>query len=691
MVDDAAIFAGLNPEQAHAVQLVDGPVCILAGAGSGKTTTITRRLAHQVASGAHAPDALLAVTFTRKAAGEMRARLARLGIEGVRAMTFHAAALDQLRAFHPELTGEILGSKGEILYRIARTLPAPHKFTPLMDLASEIEWAKNQRITPERYRTALGGHEPPISEEHMERVFSAYERQKATRGAMDFEDILEATITMFARDDTALGHFRNKIRAITVDEYQDVNLLQQSLLETWLGDRHELCAVGDDYQAIYSFTGASPRHLLDMHERHPNLEVVRLERNYRSTPEVLEVANRLAGHLGGAPKKLRSDDPSGPAPIVKAFFDDARENAFVLDRIKELHSTERVAYDDMAILYRTNARSETYEDLLSGAGIPYQVRDGSFLERPAAARLLPRLRRARTVQIAEEALRLARADGLSETPIERAGQQELTRQKDLAQIVDLAAAFEDGMTTAKDFVEHLEERFGAGAKGVNLLTMHSAKGLEFDAVFIPTVEEGELPYKRATDEAIPEERRLLYVGVTRAKRFLHVTWTIKRPSRFVAEIKPPGASTDAEPLGKSRAPLEPRVEANEGLELEVAGGFTGTITDIRDDGVLLMLESGTELFVRWGDRVVAGGLTAPLGPPTPDDGAGIAAALKAWRKERARADDIPAYIVLHDRTLDRIAELRPSAVEELITVPGMGPVKCERYGEEILAICRNES
>jgi DNA helicase-2/ATP-dependent DNA helicase PcrA len=690
MVDEAAIFAGLNPEQAHAVQLVEGPVCILAGAGSGKTTTITRRLANQVASGAYSPDSLLAVTFTRKAAGEMRARLARLGIEGIRAMTFHAAALDQLRSFHPEMAGEVLGSKGEILYRIARTLPRPHSFTPLMDLASEIEWAKNQRITPERYRTALGGHEPPIPEEHMERVFSAYERQKSGRGAMDFEDILETTITMFARDDVALGQFRNKIRAVTVDEYQDVNLLQQSLLETWLGARHELCAVGDDYQAIYSFTGASPRHLLDMHERHPGLEVVRLERNYRSTPEVLEVANRLATHLGGAPKKLRSDRPPGPAPVVKAFFDDARENAFVLDTIKRLHTEERVAYDDIAILYRTNARSEVYEELLSGAGIPYQVRDGSFLERPAATRLLPRLRRAHTTQIADEALRLARADGLSETPIERAGQQELTRQKDLAQIVDLAADFEDGMTTAKDFVDDLKERFGAGAKGVNLLTLHSAKGLEFDAVFIPAVEEGELPYKRATDQAIPEERRLLYVGITRAKRFLHVTWTIKRPSRFVAEIKPAGARDDVEggPRPGRPASEERRVEAREGLEVTVAGGFTGAISDIREDGALLTLESGTELFVRFGDRVTAGKVSAPLGPPRPDGEGGIAAALRAWRKERARADDIPAYIVLHDRTLDRIAELRPAAVEELITVPGMGPVKCERYGDEILAICR---
>jgi DNA helicase II / ATP-dependent DNA helicase PcrA len=685
MVNESAILEGLNPEQARAAEQVEGPVCILAGAGSGKTTTITRRLANQVATGAFAPESLLAVTFTRKAAGEMRTRLNRLGIEGVRAMTFHAAALDQLRAFRSDWAFDILRSKSEILFRIARTLPKPHTFVPLMDLASEIEWAKNQRITVERYRAALGAHEPPIPEDHMERVYASYERQKEARRAVDFEDILEETVTMFASDTAALAGFRNRIRAVTVDEYQDVNLLQQTLLETWLGDRPQLCAVGDDYQAIYSFTGATPRYLLEMHERYPDLEVVRLERNYRSTPEVLDVANRLAGHLGGATKVLTSDRAAGPAPVVKAFFDERRENEFVLNRIRELHASEGVAYEDMAIFYRTNARSEVYEDLLSRAGIPYQVRDGAFLERPAATRLLPQLKRSRTTAIADETLRLARAEGLRDQIGERAGQQELTRQKDLAQLVDLAAEFEDGTATAKDFVDHLAERFGAGAKGVNLLTLHSTKGLEFDAVFVPALEEGELPYRRATDAAIPEERRLLYVGLTRAKRFLHVTWTIKRPSRFVAEIKP-AASTDDAPLRVERAP-DPGITAREGLEVTVAGGFSGSIVDVRDDGALLTLSTGTELFVQFGERVTAGAETAPLIPPV-EDADGLAAALRAWRKERARSDGMPAYVVMHDRTLDHIAELRPRALEDLITVPGMGPVKCERYGSEIIELCR---
>jgi DNA helicase-2/ATP-dependent DNA helicase PcrA len=685
-VNEAAILEGLNPEQRRAAEQVEGSVCILAGAGSGKTTTITRRLANQVAAGAFAPDSLLAVTFTRKAAGEMRTRLARLGIEGVRAMTFHAAALDQLRAFRPDERFDVLSSKGEILFRIARTLPKPHTFVPLMDLASEIEWAKNQRMTVERYRAALGAHEPPIPEDHMERVYASYERQKHARNAMDFEDILEATIGMFARDSAALAGFRSRIRALTVDEYQDVNLLQQTLLDTWLGDRPELCAVGDDYQAIYSFTGATPRYLLEMHERYPDLEVIRLERNYRSTPQILDVANRLARHLGGAHKILTAERPPGEEPVVKAFFDEARETSFLLDRIGALHH-DGVPYEEMAVFYRTNARSELYEDVLSRAGIPYQVRDGAFLERPAAARLLPRLKRARTTSIAEETLRLARAEGMRDEMNERAGQQEATRQKDLAQLVDLAAEYEDGTRTARDFVVHLGERFGAGAKGVNLLTLHSAKGLEFDAVFIPSLEEGELPYRRATDGAIPEERRLLYVGLTRARRFLHVTWTIKRPSRFVAEIKPAAARAEAT---LAPSPPEPVVEAREGLELEVSGGFAGVVADVREDGALLSLTTGTELFVRYGDRVSAGDVSAPLAPPRSGSADDLSSALRAWRKERALADSTPAYVVMHDSTLEQIAEAKPASLEELIAISGMGPTKCERYGADIIRLCRSE-
>ena len=310
------VFAGLNPEQRRAVEAVRGPVCILAGAGSGKTTTITHRIANQVASGAFAPGEILAVTFTDKAATEMRERLARLGATGVPARTFHAAALAQLRYFRGEELGEVLPSKAPVLLPIARALPGAFRFRPLADLATEIEWAKNRRLTPATYRRSLGDHEPPIPDDLMERVFRSYEERKAGRGLVDFEDLLELAIRMYDEDAAALAGFRERYRAFTVDEYQDVNLLQQSLLERWLGDRDDLCVVGDDYQSIYSFTGATPEHLLGMPARFPGALVVRLEENYRSTPEILEVANRLVPELGGSEKVLRAVLPAGEEPLA---------------------------------------------------------------------------------------------------------------------------------------------------------------------------------------------------------------------------------------------------------------------------------------------------------------------------------------------------------------------------------------
>lgn len=619
------IFDDLNPEQQRAVEAVEGPVCILAGAGSGKTTTITRRLANQVLTGAFSPDSLLAVTFTRKAAEEMKTRLMRLGVEGVRAMTFHAAALSQLSSFHPDAVGTVLKTKAEILVPLARSLPPPHKFTPVADLASEIEWAKNQRITPPRYESSLGAHEPPIPPDQMQRIYASYESQKRARNAMDFEDILDATIRMFEADDVSRAGFRGRIKAITVDEYQDVNLLQQSLLDLWLGNSTELCAVGDDYQAIYSFTGASARYLLDMPARYPDAQVVKLERSYRSTPQVLGVANRLVPELKGAKKILVSDKEPGPEPVLKGFFDSDRETRFIIEQIEDLHE-RGVGYEEMAIFYRTNAKSEIYEDALGEASIPYQVRDGAFLERPAARRILPALKRVRSLSVSDETERLARAEGLRDDAPERAGQQEMTRQKDLAQLVALAEEFEDGIRSTRDFVSFLHERFGPDAtgRGVNLLTLHSAKGLEFDAVFIPALEEGELPYKRVAETGVPEERRLLYVGLTRAKRHLYVTWSIKKPSRFVAELKPP------------RTKDRPR---------------HGTDGERRVEETILLEQ------------------------------------LKKWRLERARADSVPAYVVLHDSTLEAIVESRPRTETDLIAITGMGPTKCERYGAEILKLC----
>jgi DNA helicase-2/ATP-dependent DNA helicase PcrA len=520
---------GLNPEQRRAAEAVHGPVCILAGAGTGKTTTITRRIAQQVATGAFDPAQIMAVTFTDKAGGELRTRLAALGVTRVRAGTFHSAALRQLRHFAPGEVGRILPSKALLLRQIGNKLRAPYKFRPAGDLATEIEWAKNRRIGPDQYPDAAADRDPPIPADLMARVYVDYERRKEADGLLDFEDLLERAVRLFENDDQVVATFRAQYRAFTVDEYQDVNLLQQSLLEQWLGDGDDLCVVGDDYQSIYAFTGAGPEHLLGIPARFPQATVVRLEENYRSTPQVLALANRLVPKLGGAEKVLRPTRDAGAEPVVAAFASPAAETDAIVVAIRALD----VPLEEVAILSRTNARLTDFEEALHEAGMPFQ--GSSLLDRDAARRLTRRLDR--SDRDAPAAVRDAALEaGWLEALPDKLGDRELVRQTDLARLVALAAEFSGD---ASAFVAELRRRFdpgGEGARGVNLLTLHRAKGLEFDAVFIPRLEEKELPSRQArTADEIDEERRLLYVGMTRAKRTLWLSWSGKR-SRFLAEL-----------------------------------------------------------------------------------------------------------------------------------------------------------
>jgi DNA helicase-2/ATP-dependent DNA helicase PcrA len=533
MLDADAILGGLNPEQRRAAEAVRGPVCILAGAGSGKTTTITHRIANQVASGAFLPEQILAVTFTDKAAREMRARIAALGVEGVRAATFHAAALAQLSFFGRVRELQVLASKVLPLRWIGNSLPRPHKFTPAVDLATEVEWAKNRRLTPATYLDGLGTHEPPIPAELMRRVFRDYERRKALSGYVDFEDLLAHALALYEEDPDSLRVVQARYRTFTVDEYQDVNQLQQALLEKWVGERDDVCAVGDDYQAIYSFTGATPQHLLSLPERYPNALVVRLEENYRSTPEVLALANGLVPNLGGAAKTLRATRPPGPTPDARAFASAGDEAAFVVDRVSALRS-EGVPYEEMAVLYRTNARSALWEEAFTRAEIPFQ--GAALLERDAAKQLLKALRGDGEAHAATTVHDVAIDHGLLAHLPPRLGEREVTRQTDLKLLVELARRLPSDATVA-EFVADLKQRFGGGSgRGVHLLTLHRAKGLEFDAVFLPKLEHRELPWKLARGaEELAEERRLLYVGMTRARRWLTLTWAAK-PSRFLEEL-----------------------------------------------------------------------------------------------------------------------------------------------------------
>jgi DNA helicase-2/ATP-dependent DNA helicase PcrA len=651
----------LEPAQREAVVATTGPVVILAGAGTGKTRVISRRTAYAVETGAVAADQVLVVTFTEKAAGEMVQRLRGLGLPGITARTFHAHALSQLRHFWPSrhegyALPEILDSKMALLVPIARRLPGHYRFTPAKDLADEIEWAKSRRIGPRAYEAAaeVAGRTPPLPIDLMRRVYDDYERAKTRTNRLDFDDMLTKTVELLENDAEAASTVRARKSWFSVDEYQDTNPLQQRLLELWAGDRDDVCVVGDEDQTIYSFTGASAEFLTGFAARYPGARVVELTANYRSTPQVLELANRLLA-AEGRTKHLDATHGDGPSPAVIRHADAAAELAAIVAGVQRLVG-EGVAPAEIAVLVRMNAQLVELEEAFTRAGIAYQVRGRRFYDRPDVRAAIEVLRR---MPDGETGAGLRRAvltrwrdafgyepDGAGDPPGGEEARERTAALDTLLGILEdrLAAdASTDGPTLLAELDRRARHEKAASADGVNLLTYHRAKGLEWDAVFLPMLEEGSLPIRQAADDdaALAEERRLLYVGITRARRHLVLSWSERREvrgresrrqaSRFLEALRPPRGSRVTELPDAFRAPPARRPAR--------AG------------------ESDDPVF----------------------------AALREWRAGRARDDAVPAYVVAHDSTLAAIAEARPQTLAQLRRVKGMGPTKLERYGAEILA------
>jgi len=693
------VTSDLDDEQREAVLAPRGPVCVLAGAGTGKTRTITHRIAQLVGNGHVAAGQVLAVTFTQRAAGEMRSRLRGLddgaGVGAVQALTFHAAARRQLRYFWPRVVGttgwQLLDSKFAVVARAANRARVNTGTDTVRDLAGEIEWAKASLIGPEDYpgAVAAAGRDIPLDAVKIAGVYAAYEALKARDDGvalLDFDDLLLHTAAAIENDAAVAEEFRSRYRCFVVDEYQDVTPLQQRVLDAWLGGRDDLTVVGDANQTIYSFTGASPRFLLDFSRRFPDATVVRLERDYRSTPQVVSLANQVIaaarGRVAGSKLHLVGQREPGPAPSFREHPDETAEAAAVAAAIARLIESG-TAPAEIAVLYRVNAQSEAYEAALTGAGIAYQVRGGEgFFNRQEIKQALVVLHRAaeRTGDAAADGTEGA-LPGVVRAALEPLGltvqPPSGTQARDrwdaltaLAELVDDEVAQRPELSLSGLLAElrlRADARHPPVVQGVTLASLHAAKGLEWDAVYLVGLADGTLPISHALahgpdSEAVEEERRLLYVGVTRARVHLALSWALARspggrqsrkPSRFLNGIAPQtGPAQEANRSRRKRgAPTRCRV-CNKDLATPAAI-------------LLRRCES--------------------CGGDVDED---LLLRLKAWRLEAAKEQNVPAYVVFSDNTLIAIAELRPADEKALVAIPGIGARKLEQYGPDVLQLVR---
>ncbi len=690
------LLDALDPEQREVATTLAGPLCVVAGAGTGKTRAITHRIAYGVATGTYVPHEVLAVTFTTRAAGEMRSRLGALGAAGVQARTFHSAALRQARYFWPKVYGgqlpELAVSKLPFLGEAARRCGLSTEQGLLRDLAGEIEWAKVSNVRPDDYvrlAGAAGRQVAGTAPSTLAQTFAAYEEVKRERGRLDMEDLLLVAVALLDEDERVAALVRKQYRWFVVDEYQDVSPVQVALLQRWLGPRDDVCVVRDPWQTIYTFAGASTSHLAGFGQRFRGARRLELVRNYRSTPQVVGLANSISQVNSGDSTGvvLRAQQGTGPEVVLRGHADEVAEAEWVADELERRHRAG-VSLRDMAVLVRINAQTRPYEDAFSAAGLAYTLRGADrFFERPEVRQAVTLLRgQARAGSddadgsgLVEQTLGVLGSMGHTSAAPTGTGSQR-DRWESLHALVTVAEELAAPAGTVDDhggppadltaLVAELDRRShlqdAPVADGVTIATLHSAKGLEWDVVALAGMHEGAMPIVHAdTPAAVEEERRLFYVGVTRARRDLLVTW---------AATRTPGGRGSRGPTGFLDGVLAPAHASAPGARDGGRGAARTRRRSVRRCRVCDQALTGSRASLGRCDSC----------PPTYDEA--LFERLREWRREQAADQSVPAYCVLTDATLVALAEELPGDTVGLSRIPGVGAVKLARYGDDLLEL-----
>ena len=689
-VDVERLLSGLDTHQRLAVTAAGRPLCILAGAGSGKTRVLTHRIAHRALTADADPRRVLALTFTRKAAAELTSRLRTFGLrDAPSAGTFHATAYAQLRSRWAGLGSQaptLLDRKGRIL---ARVLGSTRQATPA-DLGGEIEWAKARLIRPDDYPLAArrADRTPPLGVDRIAALYDRYEQEKRKRRLVDFDDLLALCAHAIETDPSFAAAQRWQFRHLFVDEYQDVNPLQERLLRAWLGDRDDLCVVGDPNQAIYGWNGADSSFLTQFARRHPGAEVVQLVDSYRSTPQILQTAAAVLAGTGGRPRPLRANRPDGPVPEIVGYRT-AEDEANGIARALRGARRPGVSWSSQAVLVRTNAQAALIESALRIARIPYRVRGSrGFLDEPEVRELLRNLERLKeplATTLPDLETGLARRQGELGLPVRAVGvDSDVARaeaEPDAAlpdpdsAVARQLAAHEAVIRLARELLtldpaartDQLPRWLSASIRdgdversgeAVSISTFHAAKGLEWPIVHLAGVEDGYVPISRAREaQAVEEERRLLYVAVTRAERVLRISWAQQRTfgERTIDRAPSPFLRSVTVALGD----LEERVAAPVAASDHLAASRS------------TLASSGAEVL--------------PGADPA------VLAALRTWRAEVARRAKVSPGVVLSDRALTAVASARPTDPSTLSGLPGIGRVRADTYGDQLVALVREHA